>query len=653
MSIGVSEVGLELDSFPRRIALFSCTATLAVLVEAGYAHLVPKIPRLYATLFRAAVWDCVLIAVLAAQVVDLGAFPTLRRHDAGHYLPLAVLFYYAIKIVISSVAEVYSKFGQSRSRSRHRAIVRRRVLVELAGGATGAQLLLGRVIFVVSGAGMAVVAKVLAWVVSGTSVLVGCIVVMFASHCAAGLAALDPRRTTPGRVVQWLCTGCHGKNAPLKIFGALLLLPFAVSVVAAQIWFRTVAFAVWFVTWFPCCRLAQGDSVYDAFEKEVVIPLLQCSFLGCACALAGMALNYRSFDPWQRLVVSAAATYYITMLMFWTTPAVLKAKVADEEGFEMSAGGYGDLEEEGQTALLRQGNNDGGEVELEDIQATVEELRALLKRERHDRSVEVHQLQETVRDQELVIRSSERKLMEAKKDSAASKEGFVRLSGEVAEWKARCAQLSAVGSHRVQSTQSAPLQDTPCARQVDVSDTAAADSALNRSHEVSEKCESKQSPSNEGQLTPESLEDSVAEPPTPAEGSHETSDQKAEAADSEPVDGDSGSDVRSWTDIPEPPWISIPESQADVERGLPASPPACDSATTQTGIVEVIDAGTEIDAGNVPVDPQSLGEEAQLGREASPLPSGETMVATLAPVENMEPGALVSDAAPEVSSGSE
>ena len=43
----------------------------APCLEVGYNNLVPKLPKHYAALVRAAVWDCVLVAVLAAQLVDL------------------------------------------------------------------------------------------------------------------------------------------------------------------------------------------------------------------------------------------------------------------------------------------------------------------------------------------------------------------------------------------------------------------------------------------------------------------------------------------------------------------------------------------------------------------------------------------------------
>ena len=69
-----------------------------------------------------------------------------------------------------------------------------------------------------------------------TGRLVACrlfIVLSFVAYSAAGLAALEPRRSLPGQLVQWLCTGWGSREAllqgPLKILGALLMLPFTAS----------------------------------------------------------------------------------------------------------------------------------------------------------------------------------------------------------------------------------------------------------------------------------------------------------------------------------------------------------------------------------------------------------------------------------------
>ena len=45
----------------------------------------------------------------------------------------------------------------------------------------------------------------------------------------------------------------------------------------------------------PCCRLQRADNVFDAFERELAIPLLQCSFLAFSCTLAGLAIT----SVWQ------------------------------------------------------------------------------------------------------------------------------------------------------------------------------------------------------------------------------------------------------------------------------------------------------------------------------------------------------------------
>ena len=164
------------------------------------------------------------------------------------------------------------------------------------------------------------------------------IVLSFVAYSAAGLAALEPRRSLPGQLVQWLCTGWGSREAllqgPLKILGALLMLPFTASatcrvcgvcfvllffwdacenrgwvvelaillfghpcllrsvlqVIAAQVWLRTISFIVWLAVACPCCRLQIADNVFDAFEQELAVPLLQCSFLAFACTLGGMVL---------------------------------------------------------------------------------------------------------------------------------------------------------------------------------------------------------------------------------------------------------------------------------------------------------------------------------------------------------------------------
>eukprot|EP00913_Durusdinium_trenchii_P010228 g9589.t1 len=91
--------------------------------------------------------------------------------------------------------------------------------------------------------------RVLLLIEDDTTVLTFFIILLFVAYSAAGLAALEPRRSVPGQLVQWLCTGWGAREAllqgPLKILGALLILPFTASVIAAQIWLRTISFIVW------------------------------------------------------------------------------------------------------------------------------------------------------------------------------------------------------------------------------------------------------------------------------------------------------------------------------------------------------------------------------------------------------------------------
>ncbi|CAJ1379093.1 unnamed protein product [Effrenium voratum] len=393
-----SSTAVEIWHF--RIFVFSATATLALGVEVAYTKLVPRLPQLYAALIRAAVWDCVLVGVLVAQLVDLASIPLLAGIDTGHYLPLAVLLYHAIAFGFCGFYDLLSQQGSGRSRTWHRTLVSRRVLLELAGGPSGTKLYLGRICFIVSGGAMWLAIRVLLLLGEDTMVLTCFILLMFVSYCAAGLAALEPRRSLPGQLVQWLCTGWGAREAllqgPLKILGALLMLPFAASVIAAQIWLRTISFIVWLAVAWPCCRLQRADNVFDAFERELAIPLLQCSFLAFACTLAGLVLE-AELSRQQRLAVGVAATYYTAMLLAWTAPAVLQAKVAAEESYDA----HPVLGEEGSVQLLDPGDG----VELEELRGTCDELKALLQRERHDHAVEVGRLVAKLRDQELVARA--------------------------------------------------------------------------------------------------------------------------------------------------------------------------------------------------------------------------------------------------------
>lgn len=69
------------------------------------------------------------------------------------------------------------------------------------------------------------------------------------------------------------------------------------KVIAAQVWLRTISFIVWLAVACPCCRLQIADNVFDAFEQELAVPLLQCSFLAFACTLGGMVLVSGQHDP--------------------------------------------------------------------------------------------------------------------------------------------------------------------------------------------------------------------------------------------------------------------------------------------------------------------------------------------------------------------
>lgn len=447
-------------------------ATLALGVEMGYTRLMPSIPPVYAALIRAAVWDCVLVGVLVAQMVDLASTPLLAGTDGGHYLPLAVLLYHALTLVFCAAFDACSHAGVATARSWHHSLVCRRVLLELAGGASGAKLYLGRVCFVVSGAVIGLALRVLLWVDDGTNALTCFIVLLFVAYCAAGLAASEVRHTLPGHLVQWLCTGWAAREAlvqgPLKIIGGLFLMPFAASVIAAQIWLRTLAFIVWLAVGCPCCRLQRADNVYDAFERELAVPLLQCSFLAFAGALAAIVLGANQLSSVQRMAVGSAAIYYTGMLTLWAAPAVLQAKVAAEEAFHASTA----LGEDGQVRLLSSespaamfGESD---IELEDVHAACDELRALLRRERHDHSVELAQLQGRLKDHELRIRAADRERAQAEESLAVAK-------GHAQEWQERCsdlqrllaAQLSGAGTPQpqhepVSPTGAAAAAASPC-----------------------------------------------------------------------------------------------------------------------------------------------------------------------------------------------
>lgn len=437
-----------------RLLLFALSAMLALAVEVGYAQVVPKLPQLYAVLLRAAVWDCVLVGIFAAQVIDLSGVPILAAADGGHYLPVVVLLYHFMKMAVCAGFDSITRGGLGRARTLHRSSVSRRVLLEFAGGATGSRLFLGRACFVLSGGSMWLALNALSWI-SGTTYFTGFIVVHLVAYCAAGLAALEPRQTLPGQLVQWLCTGWGSSGGffqgPLKILGALFMLPFGASVIAAQIWLRTLAFIVWLAASYPCCRLQRTDNVYDAFEREMAIPLLQCSYLAYACVLAAGILGAGTFTGPQGSIVCAAAVYYVGMLILWTSPAVLRATVGAEEALD-SAAAFG---EDGQSQLLP--SDRGGianEVELEDLRCTCEELRALLHRERHNHTVDMEQKDAKLKDQELRARAAERRLLDAQHEGEVARKSAAKLQTALHRMEARCNRLcQQLGSDAVEPSE--------------------------------------------------------------------------------------------------------------------------------------------------------------------------------------------------------
>jgi len=242
--------------------------------------------------------------------------------------------------------------------------------------------------------------------------------------------------------VQWLCTGWGLSQAPtqciLKIVGGLLLLPFTPSAIIAQVWLRSVAFVVWLSAACPCCRLRRNENVYDAFEHELCVPLLQCGFLAFGCILAFAMQGASEISYMQRFVVGIACSYYTGMLLFWVAPAVLQARVSAQEACDAAAL----LVDEGQTELLQTGRSEIEGLELEDLQSSYEEVRALLRRERYDNSILTRQLKAEMKDEQMRLVSAQRELAQAVETSA-------RLSLELKEWRDRCEELNTklVGGH--------------------------------------------------------------------------------------------------------------------------------------------------------------------------------------------------------------
>jgi len=168
------------------------------------------------------------------------------------------------------------------------------------------------------------------------------------------------------------------------------------------------------------------------------MPLLQCSFLAFACTLSAILLNSHQLSGMQYVLVLVAAAYYTAMLMLWTAPSVLHAKVVAEESFEAATllGGENDDAELIRSNVHGQPDTQNDETELEDLRATCEELRALLQRERHNHSVEARQLQEKLRDQEGQTRKAEHERVQAAELAS-------RLTRDMEGWRACCTELSA------------------------------------------------------------------------------------------------------------------------------------------------------------------------------------------------------------------
>eukprot|EP00929_Paragymnodinium_shiwhaense_P059058 TRINITY_DN29565_c0_g1_i2.p1 TRINITY_DN29565_c0_g1~~TRINITY_DN29565_c0_g1_i2.p1 ORF type:complete len:676 (+),score=119.26 TRINITY_DN29565_c0_g1_i2:156-2183(+) len=433
-----SPPGSEAEAWHWRIVLYGITAVSALGVEMGYTKLVPKLPQLYAALIRAAVWDCVIIGVLAAQVFDLSGLPLLSSSDSTHFLPVAVILYHTIVLVVCVGYDTVTRRGFGYARTWHHSLVTRRVLLEMVGGSSGSGLALGRACFVVSAFAMWLVPHTISWFTRGPLEFSGLVTVLFIAYCAAGLAALEPRQTLPGQLVQWVFTGWGSREAllegPVKILSATFILPFALSVVAAQIWLRTMAFLVWLIASCPCCRLQRANNVYDAFEREMCIPLLQTSYLAFACTLTAFVLGASKLPPAQCTTVIFVAAYYFAMLILWASPAVLRAKINSEERADTDQ-----LLGESNEGQLLPANHDSatdGDVELEDLRATCEELRALLARERHRYNLEVAQLQSKLKDQEICTRT-------VKREKDAAVDNICKMKEEMKAMELRNAELYA------------------------------------------------------------------------------------------------------------------------------------------------------------------------------------------------------------------
>lgn len=125
------------------------------------------------------------------------------------------------------------------------------------------------------------------------------------------------------------------------------------------------------------------------------------------------------------------------MLLFWTAPAVVRSKVQSEESFNSVLDRMDD-----QTQPLRSSVGNGTEegIEMEEG-GLCEELRALLYRERHDRSVEVTLLKARLADEELKFRNEERLNKRQVEVAEKTEESLTQLRNEVSSWRERCTEL--------------------------------------------------------------------------------------------------------------------------------------------------------------------------------------------------------------------
>merc|ERR1712137_853283 len=405
--------------------------------------------------------------------------------------------YHALMLLFCSLYDLLGRYNTTRARTLHRMLIVRKALLELAGSHTGSKLFLGRICFMASTSSIWIVMNGLT-LVDDPTVFTCFIISLLVAYCGAGLAAVEPRHSLPNQAVQWLCTGWGLSQAPtqciLKIVSGLLLLPFTPSAIIAQVCLRSVAFIVWLSAACPCCRLRRNENVYDAFEHELCVPLLQCGFLAFGCILAFAVQGASEISYMQRFVVGTACLYYTGMLLFWVAPAVLQAKVAAQEACDAAAL----FVDEGQIELLQTGRSEIEGLELEELQASYEEVRALLRRERHDNSILTGQLKAEVKDEQMRLVSAQRELAQALETSS-------RLSLELKEWRDRCEELNKklVGGHVCKDKEPAQV----CRKSsVDKDkDTPPSDSNVDPTHVIEEHESSRDTTGEYSKATPELL----------------------------------------------------------------------------------------------------------------------------------------------------